>query len=174
MGSSPSADVYYGYDLGDLTGEDFEDLRPQWWQDDEEWEEALARKLGWAEVPYPDFGEEYNSRYRAAEWDERQRMDQERYETPEYEAWSDSRDEMRRLLSQVQVEIDRYGYYDEPTYALRVKASVQGVGDWGSVELEPLVVQSIWDTQLQHFVELLELRMLDGLKPGWHLNCSYG
>lgn len=107
MGHNPSADLFYGYDLV-LDGEDFEDLRPQWWQDGEEWEEVLARKLGWVEVPYPDFSK--------VDWDDR-------HKTPEYKAWSESRDALHALTRRIDVEIDSYGYMEEPTYALRVKDS---------------------------------------------------
>lgn len=50
MGSSPSADLYYGYDLGEMYDSDYESTAPQWWQDaEEDWDEVeaeMARRLG--------------------------------------------------------------------------------------------------------------------------------
>lgn len=159
MGSSPSADVFYGYDLGDdwearpvdYDAEDFD------WDDVTEsasfdWEDELAAKLGWVEVPYPGSGFERSS--------------------PEYEAWSASLAQKRGLLASVGAEIDSYSY-EGSAKCIRVTASVQHVSDWGSTPLKPLEVDPEWADQIARFVELLELKVPEG-GPGWHLNCSYG
>ena len=140
MGSSPSADVFFGYDLGDLTNhETWESLKPQWWQDQDDsysvdWRDELARRLGWA-------GDSYEAK--------------------------------RAVLASIPVELDSYGYSEEPSWALRVTASVQHVWDYGSKPLKPLEVDPERVAQLARFVELLELNVPEG-GPGWHLNCSYG
>jgi hypothetical protein len=50
MGSSPSADLYYGYDLGMMYDSDYESTAPDWWQEAEDnsddREEKMAACLG--------------------------------------------------------------------------------------------------------------------------------
>jgi hypothetical protein len=130
MSQSPSADLYYGYDLGEMYDEHFESTAPQWWQDAEEsddylaWESALADRLGESADTYP-------------------------------------------------IQLSTYGYSEgDKVWALQVKASVQSVGDWRSIEVDPLVVAPEWNDQLAQFIELLELNVSGN--PAWHLNCSYG
>lgn len=177
MGMSPSADLYWGFDLGDLCDPGtYDSLKPAWMEpedDDEgaEWDEELARRLGWTEAPFPP-------RAPSDDWrlppEGRDRIRQEFRATPEYQAWSASRDELHNIIKQIGVELDTYGYHEEPSYSVRVKASVQRVDDWGSVALEPLVVADGWRDQIMRFMELLELPVPEGKEPGWHMNCSYG
>jgi len=123
MGMSPSADLYWGFDLGDLTDpETYDSLKPSW-------------------------------------------MDK---------AWSASRDELGTIVGRFGVELDTYGYGDEPSYCVRIKASVQRAYDWGSVELGPLTVDPQWREQITEFMRLLDLPVPPGKEPGWHMNCSYG
>ncbi|WP_157224922.1 hypothetical protein [Nocardia thailandica] len=184
MGSSPSADVYFGYDLPepeynydtDTTNE------PQWMQDDEDWEDELARRLGWIEVPFPaDYPDGRQELWRLprearelAEKTIRDRQQTFQETSPDYQAWSASRDRRRELLATVPVELDSYGCDGgDPQYAVRIKASVQHVYGWSSTRLNPLVEQPEWRGQLARFVELLGLDVGDA-EPGWHLNCTYG
>lgn len=172
MGMSPSADLYWGYDLGDLCDpETYDSLRPAWMEEDDDWEEELARRLGWTEVPFP-------ANAPADDWrmphEERERIRQEFRTTPEYQAWSASRDRMHELAKSCGVELDTYGYHDEPAHCARIKASVQRASDWGSVELGPLAVDPAWRDQITLFMELLELPVSEGKEPGWHMSCSYG
>lgn len=177
MGSSPSADLYWGYDLGDLTDPDtYESIGPQWLQDDGDADEALAKALGWVKVPFPDGAPEqnYTNRdYRAAEQDYR-RAKEAFMATPQYQAWSDNLAEQRRIISPIPVELGRYGWSEEASLCVRVKASVQHAGDYGSIALKPLEVAPEWAEQLAEFMRLLELPIPAGVAPGWHMNCSYG
>lgn len=174
---SPSADLYWGFDLGDLTDrETYDSLAPEWMEPEDgsegvEWEEELARRLGWTEVPFPHGAPEDD--WRLAR-EERDRARLAFRSTPEYQAWSASRDQLRDVVKQGGVELDTYGYHEEPSYCVRVKASVQRADDWGSVELEPLIVADDWRDQVMRFMELLELPIPPGKGPGWHMNCSYG
>lgn len=181
MGQSPSADVYWGYDLGDLTDRDtWDSLKPAWMESsDREWEEELAARLGWQEVPFPeDICPERPSYSMArAQFLEAERRYKEAevafQKTSEYKAWSASCHEMRRLVDNYPAELKTYGYIDEPSYCARVKASVQSADDYGSIELAPLVVDEDWERSLREFIDLMELPAPKDA-PCWHLNCSYG
>ncbi|WP_306365474.1 hypothetical protein [Nocardia sp. CC227C] len=153
MGMSLSADVFWGFDLG--YDDDIDDeAMPQWRQDGGDWEEVLARKLGWNEVPYPTggfTGEDYRN-------------------SPEYRAWSASRDEMYALVKACGVEIDGYGY-ECGGNAVRVKASVQSCL-YGAEPLKPLDVATDWADQISRFCELLEIPIPDE-GPGWHVCATW-
>lgn len=177
MGMSPSADLYWGFDLGDLTDrETYDSLAPEWMEPEDdsegaEWEEELARRLGWAEVRFPSGAPE-------DDWslsrEERDRVRLEFRSTPEYQAWAASQNAMQDLVKQQEVELATYSNHEEPSYCARVKASVQQAPAWGSVALEPLVVAEGWRDQIMRFMELLALPIPPGVEPGWHMNCSYG
>lgn len=164
MGFSPSAHVYYGFDLGDMTDQETGDsLKPAWMGDDKEWEEVLAEKFGWSAAPYPEHIQNLPR--------------EQRHETPEYKAWSARRSLIYQQAKAYGVVLDTYGYfadYDGMSHYVATTASVQSVGDYGSVELEPLVVVGDWDAKLIEFMKLMELPILAGASPAWHLNCSYG
>lgn len=166
MGSTLSADVYFGYDLGD-------EYEPDWWleqdEDDEfDWGDALAARLGWVAVPFPT---DYPETNYALPYAERGRIE-ENYEKSSvaYQEYNASRERRRELLTGIQIEIDSFGYGYELS-CIRVKASVQTA--YGSTPLRPLVADPEWIDQLNWFVGLLELKVPEG-GPGWHLNCSYG
>ncbi|WP_280389846.1 hypothetical protein [Nocardia wallacei] len=186
--SSPSADLYYGYDLGEMYHSDYESTAPGWWQATEEeggeadWEDELARRLGWVEEPFPDdYPREDPSIWRLNGGDLRAALDVQRQVQGEYERTSEtyrlysaSRAQRAKLLASVPVELETYGYDEGDTvWALRHKESVQSVSDWGSIELKPLIVSPRWAEDIARFVELLELNVPDG-PPAWHLNCSSG
>jgi hypothetical protein len=176
MGSSPSADLFYGYDLGDMTDpETYDSLEPTWMQEDLDWQKELALKFGWVDVPFPRHSSAIDD-YRISS-EARKAAREELYQTPEYQAWSKSRDELHEIVAGVGVGLDTYGYAEggETSYFVKVIASAQRVDDYGSVEIKtPLEVQPDWDVQLARFMELLELPVPRGKKPAWHLNCSYG
>ncbi len=170
MGSTLSADVFYGFNLG--YGEDIDDDEmPEWWQNDEEWQEVLATRLGWVEVPHPTHLYPPECEDHRTSYEERERMRAEVRKTPEFQAWSDSRDELHALVSSVGVEIDHYGW-EYGASAVRVKASVRTF--YSAVDvLKPLVVGEDWADRVTRFCELLELPIPDD-GPSWSLNCSYG
>jgi hypothetical protein len=172
MGSSPSADLYWGFDLGDMTDQKtWDSLKPAWMYNEEEgdterdWKEELATRLGWEKVPAPE-----DWPYYTASTEEKEAF----WQSPAYLAWWANRSEMHRLAEGHLAEIDTYGYHDEPRYCVRVSSSVQRVGDWGSIEVRPLEVDPDWREKLLQFMKLLELPVPEGEEPGWHLNCSYG
>ncbi|WP_029923908.1 hypothetical protein [Nocardia otitidiscaviarum] len=169
MGMSLSADVFWGFDLG--YGEDIDDNQmPLWWQDGENWEEVLAGRLGWVDVPFPkELAPAALDDWRipAAEPD---RLRQELRATPEYRAWSANRDQLRELVKSIGVEIDLYGYeYD--ARSVRIKASVQSC-DSGAQPLKPLDVSPDWADQLARFCELLEIPIPE-TGPDWHLCATW-
>lgn len=172
MGHSPSADLFWGYNLGDLTDHDtFDDLRPDWMDGNyADVDEVLARRLGWVEAPYPN---NIADPPHSLPYEERRRIQQEQRDTPEFRTWSESRSNMRRVVATVPVELVTYGYGEEPSYCVRVKASVQRAHDWGSTPVEPLSVQPEWAQQLAEFMRILEFPA-PADPPGWHMNCSYG
>lgn len=159
MGHSLSADVFWGFDLG--SDDDYDEdaaPQPQWREDDEEWEEVLARRLGWNEVPFPTDSTPAG-------------YDNYRYATPEYQAWSASRVELRDLVKSIGVEIGSYGY-EYGAKAIRVKASVQNC-DYGAAPLNDLIVAAEWPEKITQFCELLEIPVpTEG--PRWHLCASWG
>lgn len=183
MGRSPSADLFWGYDLADYTDDDtYDSLWPGSGEDEEfDWESVLARRLGWVEVPHPQVPAEL----RPLDWSapgspdeklaENRRRSELRYATPEWQAWAAKRTEKHELIKDYPVEIDSYGYSEEPSYCVRVKDSVQHVGDYGSITLTvPLVVDERWAGQVEEFMGLLTLPVPADAKLTWHLNCSYG
>ncbi len=188
MGSSPSADLYYGYDLGEMYDSDYESTAPDWWQEAEgndegfDWEDELARRLGWVEVPFPDdYPEEDRRIWRLHAAEHEAAVNAHREAMKEYERASDayrqyraSRKKRADLLAEVPVKLDTYGYSEGDTvWALQLKASVQTADDWGSIKLKPVVAAPEWNDQLARFIELLEFNVPEG-GPAWHLNCSYG
>jgi hypothetical protein len=174
MGSSPSADLYWGYDLGDLSDHDtFDDLRPQWMQDDRDEDEVLAAALGWVETPYPAGIREHPDGHRAT-YEQRKAWNAQQRDTDEYRAWATNRGELRTTIADLPIELDRYGYMEEPAYCVRVKASVQRADDYGSTTIAPLIVDPVWAGQLASYMQLMQLPTPDGAEPGWHMNCSYG
>jgi hypothetical protein len=168
MGMSLSGDVFWGFDLG-WSDDIEEDEMPQWWQNDEEWEEVLARALGWVEAPHPTWPEGLND-YRIA-GEERDRIRTQFETTPEYQTWSENRSQLHSLVESIGVEIDSYGY-EYGARAVRVKASAQRC-DYSARRLTDLVVGPGWPEELARFCELLELRVpAEG--PGWHVCASWG
>lgn len=174
MGQALSAELFYGYDLGDLTDPTtYDSLEPTWMQEDLDWEEELATRLGWTSVPFPSYPPEVDD-YRTSSEERRAARDALRA-TPEYQSWSSSRDELSRLVKGLGVSLATYGYHEEPGHFIKVTESRQSVCDYGSIQVKvPLEVQPDWDEKLARFMELLELLALEGEKPAWHLNCSYG
>jgi len=181
MGMSPSADLFWGYDLGDLTDQrTWDSLKPEWMDDDGDWEEIYAqRAAGWVEAPFPDHSSipsrselyrEYG--YQRAE-DEIRKAEDALCETPEYRAWSASRKRLREIIEQSGIQLDTYGYIDEPSYCVYVKDSHQRVDDYGCVNVSPLIVDPVWKKQLLDFMGLMELPVPQGEEPGWRLSCSY-
>lgn len=176
MGQSPSADLYFGHDLGDELG----DL--EWMDAGEDWEDELARRLGWNKVDWPtDRPQRLPRNHRLTreeldieEAEYRARVAEYERASPTWLAYAASRDEKKALLDTVPVELDWYGYLSgDSAYAIRVRASVQRAADWGSIPLKPMVEAPEWRTQLDEFVRLLGFDLGDK-QPGWHLNCSYG
>jgi hypothetical protein len=172
MGSSPSASLYWGFDLGDMTDQNtWDSLKPAWMYDEEEgdterdWKEELATRLGWKELPAPKGWPDYT-----ASTEEKEAF----HQSPVYLAWSANRSEMYALTERCFVELDSYGSEDVPRYCVRVSPSVQEVDSWGSIKVQPLEVAPDWREKLTQFMKLLELPMPEGEEPGWHLNCSYG
>lgn len=163
--------------MGDLSDPDtYESLKPGWMEPEDggegaAWEEELARRLGWVEIPFPENAPEND-------WpmpdEERRRIREEFEATPEYQAWSTNRGELHEIVKQHGVAIDTYGSPGYSMYCAQVKASIQWVYDWGSIELAPLVVDPVWPGLIARFVQLLELPTSSGKQPGWHMNCSYG
>ncbi|WP_063023903.1 hypothetical protein [Nocardia niwae] len=181
MGMCPSADIFYGYDLGGMIDDDWESTAPAWWQEAEDadesadWEDELATRLGWEKVPFPDDYPDTRNHWRRMPHEESKRI-REEYEksSPQYQAWAASLDRKRDLLAQIPVELDTYGHVDGDTFwAVRVKASVQKLYGCDSAEVKPLTVDPEWASQLARFVELLELDVPAG-GPAWHFTCSYG
>ncbi|TDP29862.1 hypothetical protein [Nocardia ignorata] len=183
MGSAPSADVYFGYDLPEYEYDYDTDTtaEPQWMQDGEDWEDELARLLGWVEVPFPtDYPRDDDIAIWSLPREAREavqatiRAREKAYEesSPEYQAYAASREQRAELLASIPVELDSQGY-DRDIHAVRIKASVQHVYGWSATRLNPLVEKPEWREQLTRFVEVLGLDVGD-TEPGWHLNCSYG
>lgn len=187
MGSSPSAELYWGYNLGEMVDEDWEPTGPSWLVheedfdgDDRDWRKELATRLGWEEVPYPDDKDPVRPDYTSDRSKHRQLNEEyERarktfYETPEYKAYLASRDHMDELVKDCPAELDIWNSSDDSAYCVRIVSSVQRVSDWGSIELKPLEVASDWKEQLHRFMTLLELPIPEDKEPGWHMCCAYG
>lgn len=186
MGMSPSADLYWGFDLGDMTDNDWNSLKPAWMGEDgeeeeQDWEEVYAaRSAGWVEAPFPDHSHLPSRAELYRKYDfmraeaELKKAEDALRETPEYEAWSASRSRLREIIEQVAVKLDTYGYIDEPRYFVYVIASHQRADDYGDIALKPIIVDPAWRQQLFDFMKLMELPIPEGEEPGWHLNCSYG
>lgn len=186
MGMSASADLFYGYNLGLMVDDHYESTAPAWWQEAEDrddtpdWEDELAKRLGWTPVPFPDDYPERDrsiyrlprDQFRAAEEEQRRIEDEYRQTSPGYLAWSESRDAQHRFLASVPVALDTYGHEGGDTsWVMRVKKSAFTVYGCDCVELGALTVGAEWDEQLRRFAELLEFDVTG--KPGWHVSVSY-
>lgn len=184
MGFSASAEVFYGYDLGDMLDPDtFENFRPGWWEiagDWTEWREVAATKLGWVEVPHPGYSAEFMARYGAEQdWNKKALLMAEFWDSPAMNAWKDSQVDVERILRDAglgDIELDHYGYLDgEPSFALKVVSSVTRAHDFGSAELPDwLGAEDDWRKQLERAADLLELTAVGDLEPAWILAVSYG
>lgn len=166
MGMHASGEVFYGYDLGDLTDrETFEFIGPAWLEEDEAWEDRYARARGIELLPYPSSLAGIGDHA-------------ERRSHPDYLTWSASRDQVRQAVKEAGCELDRYGYLDggEHCWRVQVKASrVRSEYDCVRVEIDeanPLDVQ-LWRLQLDEFMRALELPVPDD-GPRWYLTSSYG
>jgi hypothetical protein len=187
MGSSPSAELYWGYNLGEMVDENWEPIGPSWLVheedfdgDDRDWREELATRLGWEEIPYPDHLAPTRPAY-TSDPRESRRMSTEYevareafYATTEYKAYSENRDRMGTLVKDCPAELSIWNSSEDFKYCVRIVASVQRADDWGSTELKPLEVEADWREQLHRFMQLLELPIPEGKEPGWHMCCAYG
>lgn len=143
MGSSASASVFWGYDLGDMYGlsdedNDFisPDLRPGWMKesDDWQWEPELARRLGAGEDP----------------------------------SWATIWD----LTEPFGVEMDWYGHIDgSRRWLLRVDESEFSADYSSCTSLGGLRVSPHWRGNLDRVAELLELPVWG--EPGWHVSVTF-
>lgn len=179
MGMTPSASVYWGFDLDDMTDPDtWDSLQPAWMGDEGDWGEVYAQRMGWQPVPFPKGAPDRRVLYtqfggqRADE--EYQKAEDAFRATAEYKAWQTAYRAQLELVKQSPVELGIYGYIDEPGYCVKIRASEQHSPDWGDIELKPLIVGDDWEAQLMAFMRLLELPLPKDVKPAWHVNCSYG
>jgi hypothetical protein len=163
MGMHANGYVFYGYGLGDLTDRDtWESTAPAWMNDeDRDWQNELAVRLGWNEVPFPD--------HLTYDWNTRSHEQE-----PDYQAYDAARKQRRLVLDAgPQVELDRYGHCDgEAAHYVAIKASVVR-STYDCVRLDNLTVGDDWDEQLARFMELLAFPVPPG-GPGWHLTSDYG
>lgn len=176
MGASPSAFVFYGYDLGDWTDPDsYEALYPEWVTEEVFLDHVADHVLDHPRPPFP------------AEIDWQQGRDEalrQRLRTPgspENAIWEEWRAKLaarEAAVKALNVEIANYAalYDGDPAYVLRVIASTTKCGDWGSTRIDPasLVKQPEWDDQLARMIDLLGLTLPRGCEPGWHIACAYG
>lgn len=183
MGMAPSADLYWGFNLGDMTHPTtWESLKPPWMGGYERlWEEVYAERAhGWIETPFPEnlcpdqsaIYSKYYGDYNKAH-DEIQVAENAFRDTPEYQAWSANRTELQGHAAKSSVNLDTYGCIHDPCYFIYVFASHQRADDYGDIALKPLVVGDDWKTQLLDFMKLMEIPIPEGEEPGWHMNCSY-
>lgn len=182
MGSAPSAALYWGYDLGDMTDpETWDDLKPSWLDNEEyrDWEEIYALAHGWESVPFPDGSPEsrdfYSHGWGFKKADEEFRKAYKEFEkTPGYRAWLKAFRAKTEIVKHSVAELATYGSDAEYTYYVFIKESRQSVTDYGDIELEELVTSEDWEWQLKAFMLLLQLPIPKDKNPGWHMCCSYG
>ena len=178
MGQSPSADVFWGYDIGKFEDpETYESTHPAWWWPDGEdgdpadWEEVYAERVaGWKPVPFPasaspsDYSLSREEReIRRIEWQK----------TPEYKAWSENLGRKHEILGNCPVALEQTGYEDEPMFCVRIKRSVQSVSDWEVVPFDPPVTQGEWFDQINVFMVIMEFQIPE-TPPRWYMSCNYG
>ncbi len=170
MGYHADGVVFWGYDLGDMADrETWESTAPSWLVDDDgrtdrEWEEELATRLGWTQVPFPshldfDIGPHGARSYR---------------QHPDYRAYDASRDRMRELLVQsgLGVKLERYGHVDgDDAWYVAIDGSEQ-TATYDCRRLD-LGVEPDWRERVDRFIELLDLPKPDG-EPGWFVTSNYG
>lgn len=173
MGMSPSAYLFYGYDLKDW--EDHEnwerELKPDWLSEDIFEDHVLNHVL---KIPRPDYPELLDRRDDATREALRTEGTEER---AVWLAWKEKLDARTAAFKALNVDIDTYGYLEEPSYALRVLASVIGCDDYGSssFDIASLVIQPEWNGQIEWMIKELDLQLPPGCDaPGWHITCSYG
>lgn len=155
MGHSLSGEVFYGINLGDdeTRTEEQDAALPQWWHDDEDWEEVLAQRLGWEDsVPYPDHNVPGYQ------------------ETAEFEAWLAHRRVRTELIASQGVAIDLHGY-EYQNRSIRITQSVQSC-DYGASRLSRTLLNTpqlpAWDRQIMEFCELMEIAVSPGDIDWYH------
>lgn len=169
MSMSLTAEVFWGFNLGYTDDIDDEQM-PDWWRSDADWDEVLAQLHGWRHQPYPIHLMPEGMRDSRKSSAERDELRRQFHATPEFQAWSYSRDHLNERARGFSVEISRYGYQLN-SKAVRVRASVQS-NDWEAEPIKPLVVAPEWPDQITEFCTLLELPIPpDG--PQWHLCATY-
>ncbi|WP_109527222.1 MULTISPECIES: hypothetical protein [Nocardia] len=132
MGSHPSVDIFYGYDLGGMEDGHWNSTAPQWWQDAEDdeddyeaWDKALARRLGWEDS------------------------------TGDKARYSLMASVPVEVVTYGYCEGDTY-------WCVQVKASVQDIDGGDCERLRDLTVRPEWAGQLAAFMGLLELPVPEG------------
>lgn len=161
MGSHARAEVFWGYDLGEMVDADYNSTAPSWWEErGGDWEVEVERRLGLPLVPYPEhLGRELSS------------LDRKH---PDYVAWIEAaraRQEARKALG---VELGYYGYLldGDAYHYVAVTASTMST-EYGCKPIGSMQVGADWPGKLQHFMDLLELPV-PAAGPGWMIAASYG
>ncbi|APU88933.1 conserved hypothetical protein [Virus Rctr197k] len=148
MGTSTDALLFYGFEIpgGENEGTPFWLKKGE--EDDGDWEEFVASKLG---VPKPtvEYSEETKPLYHAY--------------------WETKREAVKKLG----IEVVMHCHIDAPMYALAVKASAQRAYRGSPVTLGPnaLIVDPTWDQQLRDFAQLVGVEMG---QPTWILASYWG
>jgi hypothetical protein len=165
MGMHAHGEVWWGYDLADMTDDGFDSTAPAWLYDpddgptDRDWEDELATRLGWTEVPFPDHLD-FN-------WDTRSHE-----QHPDYIAYKEARTERDRLVADMGVAMQTYGYSDGDTQWSVIIPSSRVSATYEAIRID-LTTADDWAERVARFAALLDLPAPTE-PPGWHVSSSYG
>lgn len=162
MGMHAHGEVFFGYDLGDLYDRETYDFTgPEWLEDGEtEWEDVYAKTKGVEALPYPEHIADLSNAERRAH--------------PDYQAWSESLNAVRRTAAESGCELATYGHIDGDRYwCVRANAS-HVTAAYECVDLGAAIARfdGAWAAQLEEFARVLALPLPEG-GPRWYLTSTY-
>lgn len=198
MGFDPHGEVFYGYDLGQLTGPipegghpwEAPSIAPAWMLEDPQdptlglgegygdWESELATRLaGWVDLPFPDEARKVPPPDRIG-WSS---SDTDR-EHPAYKAWSANLARKREIVAGAGCDLAPYGTHEGAAVdGLQLRVAVTASCVRSSYDCVPLDIgraQRVgvldeWNGLLHAFLDVLDIPRPAG-GPGWHLTSDYG
>lgn len=164
MGTSTDAHLYFGFDIysedDSCDDQDFYDNFVS--RIEEDWAEIWADKLGLKDES--GFFKDNEYAFEAG--------------TPEYieadKKWHDFRDKVRKIKDESIIDIDIHCYIDCPTYFVCLKRSHSYASRGYPSEVDPSLLTSITDEEIQEMKEFCEFLGIPWQEPKWYIASYWG